>query len=128
VGTHRGAAAYTVGQRSGLGVALGEPRYVAAINAAANLVQLGRRGDLEATSFVVDRASFVAEHPPDPGSFLAEVRIRHRAPLVPAAVRRLDGTRWSVETTSPVWAPAPGQAAVFYDGPEVLGGGWIVRS
>ena len=128
VGTHRGTAAYTVGQRSGLGVALGERRYVARIDVAANLVQLGRREELEATSFVVDRASFVADRPPDAREFGAAVRIRHRAAPVPGVMHHLGGTRWSVETTSPVWAPAPGQAAVFYDGPEVLGGGWIVRS
>ena len=60
VGEHRGAAAYTVGQRQGLGVALGEPRYVSRIDPLTNTIQLGRREDLETRTFDVERASFVA--------------------------------------------------------------------
>ena len=131
VGEHRGAAAYTVGQRTGLGVALGERRYVAAIDAAANLVTLSRREDLERRAFAVDAVSFVAGEPPDRDAFAAEVRIRHRAEPVPGVVRRVEaggsdrGGRWQVELERPAWAPAPGQAAVFYSGDEVLGGGRI---
>jgi len=128
IGQHRGVAAYTVGQRSGLGVALGERRYVASLDPAANLVRLGRREDLLRTSFVTDEASFVAGSPPAEDAFEADVRIRHRAPLVSARVRRLGERRWSVHTEAPVWAPAPGQAAVFYAGSEVLGGGRIARA
>lgn len=133
VGEHRGAAAYTVGQRQGLGVALGEPRYVTRIDAAANLVQLGRREELLRRSFAVRDMTFVAGAAPDGGRarFEAEVRIRHRAEPVPALVRRLPGgtprrARWEVEAARPLWAPAPGQAAVFYHGDEVVGGGRIV--
>ncbi|MBA2266044.1 MAG: tRNA 2-thiouridine(34) synthase MnmA, partial [Chloroflexi bacterium] len=60
--------------------------------------------------------------------FEASVRIRHRAPDVPAEVTMVGGDRFLVETAEPVWAPAPGQAAVLYDGAECLGGGRIVRS
>jgi tRNA-specific 2-thiouridylase len=123
VGEHRGAAAYTVGQRQGLGVALGEPRYVASIDAATNLVQLGRREDLRRDSFLVDGASFVAGAPPGK-AFRAGVRIRHRAEHVPATITGSE-RRWHVTTDSTVWAPAPGQAAVFYAGDEVIGGGRI---
>jgi tRNA-uridine 2-sulfurtransferase len=127
VGEHRGAAAYTVGQRKGLGVALGEPRYVARIDVAANLVQLGRREELLKSQFTLRDVSFVAGTPPAGEAFRAAVRIRHRAALVPATVRRSGaGPRtWQVEVEQPVWAPAPGQAAVFYAGDEVLGGGRI---
>jgi tRNA-uridine 2-sulfurtransferase len=134
VGEHRGAAAYTLGQRTGFGVALGEPRYVAAIDAPANLVRLGRREDLQRRGFDVEGVSFVAGRPPDTIGFEAAVRIRHRADLVPATVTRSGaeetdrGGRWSVELTRPAWAPAPGQAAVFYRGDEVLGGGRIAIS
>jgi tRNA-specific 2-thiouridylase len=77
--------------------------------------------------------SFVAGSPPAGGgtSFRADVRIRHRATPVPATVRRTGptepdrGGRWTVETDVPVWAVAPGQAAVLYDGEVVLGGGRI---
>ena len=131
VGEHAGAAAYTVGQRQGLGVALGEPRYVARIDAAANLVQLGRREDLARDAFVVRDASFTAGHPPAGDAFECEVRIRHRAAPAPARVERLTadapGMRgtWRVQVRETVWAPAPGQAAVWYDGDEVIGGGRI---
>jgi tRNA-specific 2-thiouridylase len=127
VGEHRGAAAYTVGQRQGLGVALGEPRYVARIDAAANLVQLGRREELLQSRFTLRDVSFVAGTSPAGETFSVAVRIRHRATPVPAIVRRSEaGPRaWEVEVEQPVWAPAPGQAAVFYAGDEVLGGGRI---
>jgi tRNA-specific 2-thiouridylase len=128
VGEHAGTAGYTIGQRSGLGVALGEPRYVAAINAPANLVRLGRREDLEQRSFAVEDASFVDAVPSS--AFRALVRVRHRAALLPGLVQPLgDGRqpRWQVELERPAWAPAPGQAAVFYgeDGEFVIGGGRI---
>lgn len=126
VGEHRGAAAYTVGQRTGLGVALGERRYVARIDASANLVQLGRREDLERRSFELREASWVAGQPPDAERFTAEVRIRHRGEAVPARLTPTEEPRrWRVELERPVWAPAPGQAAVCYRGAEVLGGGTI---
>ena len=131
VGEHRGAAAYTVGQRTGLGVALGERRYVGAIDAATNLVTLARREDLERRDFRLTGMSFVAGAPPDPDAFEAEVRIRHRAVPVPGLVSRDGragsdrGGSWSVQLERPAWAPAPGQAAVFYRGDEVIGGGRI---
>jgi tRNA-specific 2-thiouridylase len=136
VGEHRGAAAYTVGQRQGLGVALGTPRYVSRIDPLTNTIQLGRREDLETTVFGVERATFVGGVAPRSAdrSFRAAVRIRHRAAPIPATVRPASdaeparGGRWVVETDTPVWAAAPGQAAVFYDGEVVLGGGRISRA
>jgi tRNA-specific 2-thiouridylase len=127
VGDHRGAAAYTVGQRQGLGVALGEPRFVSSIDAQTNIVTLGRREDLYRREFDVESVSFVSGDPPGSGDdFTADVRIRHRAEPLPARLRRAAGERtWSVELEREAWAPAPGQAAVFYRGDEVLGGGRI---
>jgi tRNA-specific 2-thiouridylase len=133
VGRHEGAAAYTVGQRKGLGVALGEPRYVSRIDPETNVIQLGRREDLETSEFAVERVSFTSDRTPA-GAFRAGVRIRHRADLVPATVRpatsreRTRGGTWTVATDRPVWAAAPGQAAVFYDGDAVIGGGRIGRA
>ncbi len=124
VGEHRGAPAYTVGQRQGLGVALGEPRYVSRIDPRSNTIQLGRREDLETREFTIERASFIAEDVPA-SPFRATVRIRHRATPIAATVRSLGDKRWAVVTDVPVWAAAPGQAAVLYDGDEVLGGGRI---
>ena len=126
VGEHAGAPAYTIGQRSGLGVALGERQYVASIDPADNLVTLGRREDLYRRSFEMIEASFVDDAPVGP--FRARVRIRHRAEPVPGTVTPVPGSEggWQVELERAAWAPAPGQAAVFYDDEDaVIGGGRI---
>ena len=144
VGTHAGAAGFTVGQRRGLGVALGEPRFVSRIDPAANLIVLARREDLETREVPLEAATFIDGQPPAGvpgdmssgrfreggtarGAFRARVRIRHRAPLVDATVRPEEGGRWMVATDAPVWAIAPGQACVLYDGEVCLGGGRIAR-
>jgi tRNA-uridine 2-sulfurtransferase len=136
VGEHAGAAGYTVGQRQGLGVALGEPRYVSRVDARSNVITLARREDLETTTVALEDVRFVAGQAPA-GEFRADVRVRHRGALVPAAIHRESRSRasatgaatapdrWIVETDTPVWAAAPGQAAVFYDGERCLGGGRI---
>ena len=136
IGQHAGTAGYTVGQRQGLGVALGEPRYVSRIDAATNTIVLGRRADLETTTVALADVTFVAGEPPSDGCapFRAALRIRHRARLIPATIRPATGSepdrggRWIAETDESVWAAAPGQAAVLYDGEVVLGGGRISRS
>ncbi len=130
VGEHFGAASYTVGQRQGTGVALGEPRYVWRIDAGANVVKLGRRKDLEVRRFEVEEVTFVAGDRPerDSAGFRAEVQIRHRGRPATATVRLLESGRWEVDTDDAVWAAAPGQAAVFYSGDVVLGGGRIART
>src|ERR1700675_3625189 len=133
VGEHGGIAAYTIGQRKGLGVALGEPRYVSRIDPLSNTITLGRREDLETTTIELERATFIAGRPPADGAFRAEVRIRHRTTPIAATVRPpsaddpREAQRWRVETDAPVWAAAPGQAAVLYDGDVVIGGGRIAR-
>ena len=134
VGEHFGAASYTVGQRQGTGVALGEPRYVWKIEPGENRITLGRRSDLETKRFEVESVRFVAGHAPrdsradgNAASFRAQVQIRHRGRVAAATVREARGGRWTVETDDPVWAAAPGQAAVFYDGEVVIGGGRIAR-
>ena len=129
VGEHAGAAGYTVGQRQGLGVALGEPRYVSRVDPRSNVITLARRQDLETTTLALEDVCFVAAEQPDT-AFRAQIRVRHRGTLTPATVRETgdagprDG-RWTVELDAPVWAAAPGQAAVFYDGERCLGGGRI---
>jgi tRNA-uridine 2-sulfurtransferase len=143
VGVHDGAAGFTVGQRKGLGVALGEPRFVSRIDPTANLIVLGRRQDLETREVPLEAASFIDGQPPvgtpgdavldevrdqAPGAFRAQVRIRHRAPLVDATVRPEGGGRWTLTTDAPVWAIASGQACVLYDGDVCLGGGRIASS
>jgi tRNA-uridine 2-sulfurtransferase len=134
MGEHGGAAAFTVGQRRGVGVAVGEPRYVSRVDAATNTITLARRADLETRRFAIEDATFVAGVPPA-GNFRALAQVRHRATPVPATVRSAAGVsvepgRWMIETDDPVWAAAPGQACVLYaeEEPEVvLGGGRITR-
>jgi tRNA-specific 2-thiouridylase len=141
VGSHAGAAGFTVGQRRGLGLALGEPRYVSRVDPGANTIVLARRADLETRRFALADVTFVAGRPPgaEGGPFAAHAQVRHRADAVPAEVRPVGapgsgapggGGRWVVETQVPVWAAAPGQACVLYDADDpdlVIGGGRIVR-
>ena len=136
IGEHQGTAGFTVGQRRGIGVVADAPRYVSRIDPMTNTIQLGRRQDLETTTVPLSGVTFVADAPPEgpAAAFRAAVRIRHRATPVPAIVRPATqneprrGGRWVVETDTPVWAAAPGQAAVLYAGDVVLGGGRIERS
>jgi tRNA-specific 2-thiouridylase len=134
VGEHGGSAGFTVGQRRGIGIAADGPRYVSRIDPLSNTIQLGRREDLETTTVPLSGVTFVDGHPPVARPFRAEARIRHRAAPVPATIRPATtaeprrGGRWIVETDEPVWAAAPGQACVLYDGQVVLGGGRIERT
>ena len=131
VGEHGGAAGYTVGQRQGLGVALGRAALREPDRPAHEHDPLGRREDLE--THTVDARASVASWPASRRAGRVRsgpsVRIRHRATPVAATVRpagrRPAGRCWTVETDAPVWAAAPGQAAVLYDGDVVLGGGRI---
>ena len=127
VGTHSGYAHFTVGQRHGLGVALGEPVYVREVRPATNEVVVGRRDDVFASTFTVAERHFVAGEPPGE-RFEASVRIRHRGSDVPCEVTLVGDDRMAIETAEPVWAPAPGQGAVLYDAEECLGGGRIIRA
>jgi tRNA-specific 2-thiouridylase len=135
VGEHAGSAGFTVGQRRGIGIAADAPRYVSRIDPMTNTIQLGRREDLETHTVPLGAVTFVDDGPPSvAGTFRAEARIRHRATPIPATIRPATadeprrGGRWIVETDAPVWAVAPGQACVLYDGDVVLGGGRIERA
>jgi tRNA-uridine 2-sulfurtransferase len=123
VGEHDGTADFTIGQRRGLGVAVGEPRYVVATDSSTATVTIGPRRALEAVDVRVSGVTFVAGREPDDGT-AADVKVRYRSPAAPATLRRA-GDDWAVRFDRPQLAIAPGQAAVFYDGDEVLGGGTI---
>ena len=115
---------FTIGQRKGLGLATGVPLYVVDIDAARQQVTVGPREALERTTFSVSRVNWMAGTPPA-SALHADVQIRHRHAAAPARVQPLDDARVAVEFATPQSAITPGQAAVFYDRDDVLGGGWI---
>jgi tRNA-specific 2-thiouridylase len=123
LGRHRGVHHYTVGQRRGLGLGLGTPHYVTAVDAATRRVTVGPEAALFRSRLIVSDVRLAA----DPGtvSVRAAVQIRYRHRPAPATVTLLGGGRAEVVFDAPERAVAPGQAAVFYDGPVVLGGGFI---
>ncbi len=125
VGRHRGAAAYTVGQRRGLGLSLGVPVYVIEKDMARNRLVVGPREALLAPGLVARGAVWMEGRPPGE-RFRCAVKIRSTAPEVPCEVH-VDGQGVRVRFDSPRFGVAPGQMAVFYRGDEVLGGAWIER-
>jgi len=127
LGAHDGTFAFTVGQRRGLGIAVGAPMYVIDVDASRNRVVVGSQELLARRGLVADRVSWVAGRPPSDGPFEADVRIRYRGEDVTSVVSPTTGG-FEVEFRVPQRAVAPGQSAVVYRGDELLGGGRIVRS
>ena len=127
VGRHRGIHRLTVGQRKGLGLATGTPMYVLKLEPAESRVVVGSRDELGGRHFTAARVNWIAGAPPDAPRNLT-VRIRHRHRDAAAVVTPDGADRASVTFTDPQMAITPGQAAVFYDGDEVIGGGWIDRA
>ena len=127
LGEHRGVAAYTLGQRKGLGVAVGEPRFVTEIDVQRNVVTIGPEDDLFADTAEVAEVTWIAGVAPAPGSAL-QAKARYKAEPAPAAIVETDGTRAVIRFERRQRALTPGQAIAFYSGDEVLGGGTIERS
>jgi tRNA-specific 2-thiouridylase len=125
IGRHGEYYRYTIGQRRGLGVALGSSRYVVAVDAGSRAVTIGTNDDLMSHSLVAAGASWVAGVPPGDGTECT-VRVRNGHEGAPGRLFTTGGgASFRVEFKSPVRAIAPGQAAVVYDGDRVLGGGWM---
>ena len=127
VGEHDGIAMYTVGQRSGLRLEptgpAAPPRYVTGIDAGSNTVRVGGPERLLRSSCRVEDVRYVAGRSPS-RAFAASVKIRSHAPEAAALVTPV-GDRGRIDFEQPQRALAPGQAAVFYDGDRVIGGGPI---
>jgi len=124
VGEHDGVHRFTVGQRKGLGLATGVRLYVVGIDAADRTVTVGPREALEKTMLLASGVNWISGRVPAGGTRVtAQIRHRHReaaATLTPGADATVE-----VRFDQPQVAIAPGQAVVFYDGENVVGGGWI---
>ena len=125
VGTHSGHQLFTIGQRKGLGIALGRPVYVVSIDPGLNRVVIGDEGDLRSCEFEVEDVNWIAA--PPSGQVPSSVKIRYNSPGAEAVVEPMGTGLARVRFDEPQRAVTPGQAAVFYDGDDVLGGGWIRR-
>jgi tRNA-uridine 2-sulfurtransferase len=127
LGEHKGIAFYTIGQRRGLGLARGKPLYVVAIDREKNAVVVGEESEVYRDTFIVQSVHWISgEKRSSPIS--ARVKIRYNDPGGDATVIPESEERVRVQFRSPHKAITPGQAAVFYDGETVLGGGWIEES
>jgi tRNA-specific 2-thiouridylase len=124
VGQHAGIHNFTIGQRKGLGVATGSPLYVLEINGAMKQVVVGSGEELYSSTMHVKRVNWISiaalESP-----MRVEVKIRHRHEAATATISKASNDDVVVTFDAPQRAITPGQAAVFYDGDEVVGGGWI---
>ncbi|MGA7907535.1 MAG: tRNA 2-thiouridine(34) synthase MnmA [Candidatus Sulfotelmatobacter sp.] len=125
IGEHGGIHNFTVGQRKGLGVATGSPLYVIQINGADRQVIVGREENLYSSTLRTRRVNLIAvDNLREP--MRVAVKIRHRHQPAPAMIGKTGDDEILVTFDEPQRAITPGQAAVFYDGDVVVGGGWIV--
>jgi len=124
IGRHRGIHRLTVGQRKGLGLSTGTPMYVIKLEPADARVVVGPREELGGRQLTAARVNWIAGAPPERPLTLT-ARIRHRHQDAPAVVTPAGSSAASVVFTDPQMAITPGQAVVFYDGADVVGGGWI---
>lgn len=125
LGSHKGLLGFTIGQREGIGIAIGKPLYVVAMDSRKNRLIVGSRKDLLRGTFIAGRVNWVSMEPPE-APVRASVKIRSRHAAAPAELIPVSGNRVEVRFDEPQSAITPGQAAVFYEGDTVLGGGWIL--
>lgn len=124
LGTHKGFHHYTIGQRRGLGVSSTGRLFVTEIRPHTNEVVLSHGEGLHAFMVHTDSLNWLGEHPLS-GPMEVDVRLRHSRRQDPATIIPLGGGRVDIHMKHPARAPTPGQLAVFYQGDQVLGSGWI---
>ena len=126
LGTHQGLWRYTIGQRKGLGIAHAEPLYVVRLEPSTNTVWVGGKKDLPGSTLWARDLHWCARDFPAPGARLTcAARIRSRSPEAPATLELQADGRARITFDAPQLAITPGQAIVFYQDDELLGGGWI---
>jgi tRNA-specific 2-thiouridylase len=125
LGQHGGVHTVTVGQRRGLGIAAAEPMYVVDIDERSKRVVVGKKIELSCSGLIARSVNWL--EPPD-AELHAEVQIRYRAPAIACVIRPDAAAGCEVHFNDPFSAVTPGQAAVFYRGDKLLGGGWIERA
>lgn len=127
IGEHTGIHRYTIGQRKGLGIAHEKPLYVVQIERLKNQIIVGEKDELEQTEFTAKGVNWVAlDTPAEP--VRAEVKVRYRHEPAAATIYALADDRARIVFDEPQRAVTPGQATIFYDGEETLGGGWIEKN
>jgi tRNA-specific 2-thiouridylase len=123
VGWHDGLERFTIGQRKGLGIALGEPRFVIRLESDTRRVVLGTQAELARGDLTAKDCNWLVDLPTEPTP--CQVKIRYNARPVDAVLTTLAGNRLRVEFDEPQLGVAPGQAVVCYAAEQLLGGGWI---
>jgi tRNA-specific 2-thiouridylase len=126
LGQHHGIHAVTIGQRRGLGISAAEPLYVVEIDAESKRVVVGYKDELSCVGLTARAVQWL--EPPHTSEIEAEMQIRYRAPAIPCLIRPKADGACDVEFNPTFSAVTPGQAAVFYRGEQLLGGGWIERA
>jgi tRNA-specific 2-thiouridylase len=124
LGRHGGSALFTIGQRRGLGIAAEQPLYVTGIRPEENEIVVGPREELRRREASVREVTWVSIVPPE-APLPCQVKIRHQHEPVPAIIARAADGSVAIAFAEDVLAVTPGQAAVFYDGDLVLGGGFL---
>ncbi len=126
LGRHGGVHTVTIGQRRGLGISAPDPLYVVDIDGPSKRVVVGKKEELSCGGLIARGVNWLES--PQGAEVAAEVQVRYRAPAVACRIwPRSDGA-CEVRFAEQLAAVTPGQAAVFYRGEELLGGGWIERA
>lgn len=126
IGEHAGIHRYTIGQRRGLGIAHEKPLYVVQIERARNQIIAGEKEELNSIEFTAKGVNWVAFDEPTK-AVRANVKVRYRHEPAPATIHALADNRARIVFDQPQAAITPGQATVFYNGEETVGGGWIEK-
>ncbi len=125
IGQHKGVSFYTIGQREGLGIALGHPAYVVNIDFNENTIRVGKKEDVYKKEFIVGKLSFINDRIKKNSHFNVKVRYNQKETKARVILEKQD--KLKIEFEQPQFAITPGQSAVIYDEDNVIGGGIIER-